>query len=44
MLTLLILLIGLAAIVLLRAGLLLDDYEGGTLDALKDAIARAPAD
>lgn len=40
MLTLLILLIGLAAIVLLRAGLMLEDYEGSTVDALKDAIAR----
>nr|WP_306664757.1 hypothetical protein [Bradyrhizobium sp. Arg816] len=43
MLTLLILLIGLAAIVLLRTGLLLDDYEGSTLDALRDAIARDAA-
>ncbi|MFK4538056.1 signal transduction histidine kinase [Bradyrhizobium ottawaense] len=43
MLTLLILLIGLAAMALLRAGLLLDDYEGNTLDALRDAIARDAA-
>ncbi|WP_349531252.1 hypothetical protein [Bradyrhizobium sp. NAS80.1] len=43
MLTLLILLVGLAAIVLLRAGLLLDDYEGNTVDTLKDAIARDAA-
>jgi signal transduction histidine kinase len=40
MFTLLILLIGLAAIVLLRAGLLLEDYEGNTIDTLKEAIAR----
>lgn len=40
MLTILILLVGLAAIVLLRAGLLLNDYEGNTVDTLKDAITR----
>ncbi len=40
MLTLLILLIGLAAIVLLRAGLMPQDYEGSTIDTLKDAIVR----
>ncbi len=43
MLTLLILLIGLVAIGLLRAGLLIGEYEGSTLDALRDAIARDAA-
>src|SRR5262249_3459183 len=43
MLTLLILLVGLGAIVLLRAGLLVDDYEGTTFDTLRDAIARDAA-
>ena len=43
MLTLLILLIGLAAIGLLRAGLLIGEYEGSTLDALRDAVERDTA-
>ncbi|UGV29212.1 HAMP domain-containing histidine kinase [Rhodopseudomonas boonkerdii] len=40
MLTILILLIGLAAIALLRAGLMLEDYEGNTIDTLKEALTR----
>ncbi|WP_461349611.1 sensor histidine kinase [Bradyrhizobium sp. USDA 4451] len=39
-LTLLILLIGAAAIGLLRAGLLIGEYEGSTLDTLRDAVMR----
>ncbi|MBR0898806.1 HAMP domain-containing histidine kinase [Bradyrhizobium tropiciagri] len=42
-LTLLILLIGAAAIGLLRAGLLIGEYEGSTLDTLRDAVIRDEA-
>ncbi|MFN5717322.1 MAG: sensor histidine kinase, partial [Bradyrhizobium sp.] len=42
-LTLLILLIGAAAIGLLRAGLLIGEYEGSTLDTLRDAVTRDEA-
>lgn len=42
-LTLLILLIGAVAIGLLRAGLLIGEYEGSTLDRLRDAITRDAA-
>lgn len=42
-LTLLILLIGAAAIGLLRAGLLIGEYEGSTLDTLRDTVARDEA-
>lgn len=42
-LTFLILLIGAAAIGLLRAGLLIGEYEGSTLDTLRDAITRDEA-
>jgi signal transduction histidine kinase len=42
-LTLLILLIGAVAIGLLRAGLLIGEYEGSTLDRLRDAVTRDAA-
>lgn len=42
-LTLLILLIGAAVIGLLRAGLLIGEYEGSTLDTLRDAVTRDEA-
>ncbi|WP_342729422.1 HAMP domain-containing sensor histidine kinase [Bradyrhizobium sp. B097] len=42
-LTLLILLIGAAAMGLLRAGLLIGEYEGSTLDTLRDAVTRDEA-
>ncbi|MGX1348969.1 signal transduction histidine kinase [Bradyrhizobium elkanii] len=42
-LTLLILVIGAVAIGLLRAGLLIGEYEGSTLDTLRDALTRNEA-